>query len=63
MNSKTNYDSILNGTVSLSFSGDEVDEDKLPCVPFVAINYPPQFGGIGMYIHSLSFHFFANVMH
>ncbi len=56
-------DSSVNAFVSLQFLVDEVDDNKPKWQAFVAINYSPKIEGIGMYMHSLSFQFFVNVMH
>ncbi len=49
--------SDVNATVSLPFLADEVDGNKPKWQAFVAINYSPQIGGSGMYMHSLLFQF------
>jgi hypothetical protein len=46
--------SVMNVTVSLPSWADEVNEDKLLCFAYVAINYSLPIGGIGIYMHRTS---------
>jgi hypothetical protein len=56
-------DGGVNAMLSLPFLADEVDGKEPKCQAFVAINYAPKIGGIGMYMLFFSFQSFVNVMH
>jgi hypothetical protein len=47
----------------LPFLANEVDGKEPKHQAFVVVNYSPKIGGIGMYMHYLSFQCFVNVMH
>ncbi len=53
----------VNTMLSMPFLADEVDEKEHKRQAFVAVNYSPKIGGIGTYMHYLSFQCFVNVMH
>ncbi len=54
---------IVSAILSLPFLVDEVGDKEPKRKAFVAINYSPIIGCIGMYIHYFSFQCFVNVMH
>ncbi len=49
--------------ILLPFLADEVDDNETKRQAFVAINYAPKIGGIGMYKQFFSFQSIVNVMH
>ena len=53
----------VNAMILLPFLADEVDDKEPKRQAFVAVNYFPKIGGIGAYMHYLSFQCFFNVMH
>jgi hypothetical protein len=52
----------VNAMLSLPFLADEVDDKEPKCQAFVAVNYSPKIGEIGMCMHYFSFQSFVIVM-
>ncbi len=56
-------DGGVNAMLFFPFSADEVDDKEPKRKVFLAINYAPKIGGIGMHMQFFSFQCFVYVMH